>query len=248
MKKSFSRILSIFAVLLVMGMTVCAADAGDIKKNTVLQTNSDVELHEEPDAASTVTATLPGGTPVIIREDAADGWCKVSYKEDAGYVQISFLGTLGSQVISDSQNVTADSPNVEADNQDVADDSPNVENDRQSGTADSQNVETGNQNETDDSQNMTADGQSATEAETEQDQGAAAAAQEDKAVPENDNALDNEFKRIEEAGILAYEEAENAKNQAASERTWGIVIAVLVIAIFAVGITTTVINNKGKKK
>lgn len=42
MKKRFGGILGALLILLVMGMTVCAADAGDIKKNTVLQTNSEV--------------------------------------------------------------------------------------------------------------------------------------------------------------------------------------------------------------
>lgn len=246
MKKCFGRIVCVLAMLLVMGMTVCAEDAGNIKKNTVLQTNSEVELHEEPDAASAVTATLPGGTPVIIKEDAKDGWCLVSYKENAGYVQISFLGTLGSPVAAANQSETDDSQSATADSQNVTDDSQNEAVDSQSVADDTQNeadVTDDSQNEadvTDDTQNVTGD-------ETEQNQ-ETVTAQDESAVSEDNNALENEFKRIEEAGILAYEEAETTKNQAASERTWGIVIAVLVIAIFAVGITTTVINNKGKKK
>ena len=185
MKKRFGGILGALLILLVMGMTVCAADAGDIKKNTVLQTNSEVELHEAPDASSAVTATLPSGTPVIIKEDAADGWCKAAYKEDEGYVQTSCLVGLGSQ-----STPAAD-------------------------------------------ETQPADGDEA--------------AKGDDAVPENGNALDDEFKTIEEAAIVAYQEAETAKDQAASEKVWGIVIAVLVVAIFAVGIITTVRNNKGKK-
>ncbi len=239
MKKCFGRIVCVLAMLLVMGMTVCAADAGNIKKNAVLQTNSEVELHEEPDAASAVTATLPGGTPVIIKEDAKDGWCLVSYKENAGYVQISFLGTLGSPVAAANQSATDDSQSATADSQNMTDDSQNEADDSQNEadvTDDSQNEA----DVTDDTQNVTGD-------ETEQNQ-ETVTAQDESAVSEDNNALENEFKRIEEAGILAYEEAETTKNQAASERTWGIVIAVLVIAIFAVGITTTVINNKGKKK
>ena len=43
-------------------------------------------------------------------------------------------------------------------------------------------------------------------------------------------------------------EAEAAKKRAASGRIWKIVIAVLVIAIFAVGIGTTLAGNKGKKR
>ena len=47
---------------------------------------------------------------------------------------------------------------------------------------------------------------------------------------------------------MAYQEAENAEKQASSEKMWGIVIAVLGVAIFAVGIITTLAGNKGKKK
>ena len=84
MKKRLGTMAGVLLLVLVMGMTVWAADAGvidvDIKKNQVFQVNSDVELHEQPDAASAVTATLPGGTPVIAKEDAKDGWCLVAYQ------------------------------------------------------------------------------------------------------------------------------------------------------------------------
>lgn len=194
MRKRSGRILCVLAMLFVMGMTVCAADAEDIKKNMVLQTNSDVELHEEPDATSGITATLPGGTPVIVKEDEKDGWCMVAYREDTGYVEVSLLGVLGSQ-----------------------------------GTPGA------------------SDDQAVAENETAVDEGSKSDS-EKEATPETANALDEEFKVIKEEGQLAYQEAEAAKEQAASERTWGIVIAVLVIAIFAVGIITTLRNNKGKKK
>ncbi len=62
------------------------------------------------------------------------------------------------------------------------------------------------------------------------------------------NALDEEFRSVQEANRMAYQEAENAEKQASSEKMWGIVIAVLVVAIFAVGIITTLAGNKGKKK
>lgn len=194
MRKGMGRIICVLAMLLLMGMTVCAADAEGIKKNTVLQTSSDVELHEEPDESSGITASLPGGTPVVVKEDEKDGWCMVSYKEDTGYVQVSQLGTLGSQVTAGAEDDQA-AAGTEA----------------------------------------VPDGEAGPDAGQE-------------TVSGNDNGLDNEFKAMKEEGILAYQEAEAAKEQAASQKTWGIVIAVLVIAIFAVGITTTVVNNKGKKK
>ncbi|MDE7201245.1 MAG: SH3 domain-containing protein [Lachnospiraceae bacterium] len=182
MKKQLGRILGVLVMLLVMGMTVCASDAEDIKINKIFQLNSDVELHEQPDTASEVTASLPGGTTVIVKEDAKDGWCKVAYQENAGYVEISFLGLIGSQsapAVSEHQGTT---------------------------------------------ENETASG-----------------------IVGNVSALDEEFKTMKEEGRLAYQEAEDAKEQAKAEKKWGVVIAVLVIAIFAVGIIST-LRNKGNKK
>lgn len=155
MKKGLSRILCVLAIFCVMGMTVCASDTVDIKKNTIRQTNSDVELHEEPDLSSPVTAALQSGTPVIISEDAKDGWCLVMYRENTGYVQTSFLEVVVSQ-----------------------------------------------------------------------------------------EALDSEFQSIKDASILSYQEAEAAKKHDTQTRIWGAVIIVLVVAIFGVGIASTLKKNK----
>lgn len=191
MKKYLGKIISVLFVLLAMGMTVCAADADnieniEIRKNQVYQVNSDAELHEQPDASSAVTAVLPGGTPVIVREDAQGGWCLVAYQEQEGYVQVSVLGLLGS-VVTPAGQETAESG------------------------ADSEATESGTDTE-------------------------------------DANALDEEFRNVQEADMLAYQEAEAAKLQAASKKRWGVVIAVLVIAIFAVGITTALTGSKGNKK
>lgn len=104
MRKRFRGILCVLALLCAMGISVCAADTGDMKKaNTVWQTTCDVELHESPDAASAVTAALSGGTPVMLKEDEKDGWCLVMYQENTGYLQSGSLNLLGSQVDLDSE-------------------------------------------------------------------------------------------------------------------------------------------------
>lgn len=228
MKKHLHRILSVLFVLLAMGMTVCAADAENIKKNRVFQTNSDVELHEEPDSASAIIDTLSGGTPVIVREGAKDGWCMISYQDTVGYVEISFLGILGSQIApsaSQDQNV--------AGNEAVPVDEAVQGNEAQpaDGAAQADGVQP-------------ADGA----AQGNEAQPADVTPQNNETVVLNASALDEEFKNVQEENLLAYQEAEAAKVQAKSDRIWGIVIAVLVIAIFAVGIVTTLAGNKGKKK
>lgn len=217
MKRSLYRILSVFFILLAMGMTVCAADAENIKENRVFQTNSDVELHEKPDAASTIIGTLSGGTPVIVKEDAKDGWCMVSYQETVGYVEVSFLGILGSQIMPAAavSNVTA--------SESASTDGAVPDHEVQSADGAVQN------NEAQNNEVQSADG----------------AAQ---VALVNTDVLDEEFKIVQEENLLAYQEAQAAREQAKSNRIWGIVIAVLVIAIFAVGIVTTLVGNKGKRK
>lgn len=158
MNKWLGRVLCAFAILLMAGMTVCAADAEDIKKNAVLQTNGDTDLYETPDTASNVAAALPAGTPVIVTEGAQNGWCRVQYQESAGYVQIAFLDYLGSET-----------------------------------------------------------------------------------------AMEDEFEHIREEGFLRFQEAENVKKRIASERIWGTLIVVLVIAIFGVGIVSAMKKDKRKR-
>lgn len=235
MKKSLGRIVSVLCILLVMGMTVCAADVEDIKKNKVLQTNSDVELHEAPDAASAVTGTLSAATPVIVKEDAKDGWCMVAYQETVGYVQVTSLGLLGSQIapaVSEAQNVTGN----EATQDNTMQSSDGI---------------------------VQGDGEQPAvgAAQDNGEQAAAGAAQDNgtqssdnvvqndatQDVPVNVNSLDEEFKSVQEQNLLSFQEAEAAKAREKSDKVWKVIIAVLVVAIFAVGIVTT-LGNKGKKK
>ncbi len=232
MKKNLGKIVSVLCILLVMGMTVCAADVENIKKNRVFQTGSEVELHEAPDAASAVTGTLPGATPVIVKEDAKDGWCKVAYQETEGYVQVSSLVLLGSQStpgVSAGQDTTAS---------DVQSSVGTVQgNDAQSSVGTVQ----GN-----DAQSSAGEGQ---ENGTGNDAQVSAGAQD---VSVDINTLNEEFKNVQEENLLSFQEAEAAKEQQREQKKadimWKVIIAVLVVAIFAVGIVTTLVGNKGKKK
>lgn len=255
MKKYLGKIAGVLLILLAMGMTVCAAETDDIniKKNQVFQVNSDADLHEQPDAASAVTATLPGGTPVIVREDAADGWCLVSYQKQSGYVQVPVLGLLGSPVSSaapastdqEQQGVTENQtvPPGEADTDGAAVPTREAGTDGEadadstvsdSGTAGSGETQTPDRDLLD----------NGAEIKPESAQGKA----DGDALVQDVSVLDEEFRNVQEENIFSYQEAEAAKKRAASGRIWKIVIAVLVIAIFAVGIGTTLAGNKGKKR
>lgn len=236
MKRYWGKIAGVLFLVLAVGMTVRAADTDDIniKKNQVFQVNSDAELHEQPDAASAVTATLPGGTPVIVGEDAKDGWCKVAYQEKAGYVPVSILGILGSPVSPSAASASTDQ--------------------EQQGVAENRTAPSGEINADDKTvmgDRMVSDSETTAAGETKTtDEGTAIElGKRDGNVPLPDvSALDEEFQNLQEEDILSYQEAEAAQKKAVSEKVWGTVIAVLVIAIFAVGIITTLVGNKGKKR
>lgn len=249
MKKYLGKIAGVLLILLAMGMTVCAAETDDIniKKNQVFQVNSDADLHEQPDAASAVTATLPGGTPVIVREDAADGWCLVSYQKQSGYVQVSILGFLGSPISSAAPASTDQEQQGAAENQTVPPGEADTdgaaaqpgEADADSTVSDSGTAGSGETQTPD--RDLLDDG---AEIKPESAQGKA----DGDALVQDVSSLDEEFRNVQEENIFSYQEAEAAKKRAASGRIWKIVIAVLVIAIFAVGIGTTLAGNKGKKR
>lgn len=97
-KDKLGRIIGVLAALAIVAsarMAYAAEDAGDIKAGMVLQINDDATLYEEPDKPAAVAAALEKGTPVIITQDAKDGWCMVSYQGQSGYVQTSHLGIVG---------------------------------------------------------------------------------------------------------------------------------------------------------
>lgn len=228
MNKNSGRIICFIFALFVIGRivccpTVCAADIDEIKKNRVFQVSSDVELHVEPDLASEIAAMLPGGTPVIIKEDVQDGWCKVAYREQMGYVQIFFLATVGSPVTSTG---TVDQAAADS-----------------GGQTQNPIVHNGGE-QTEDSAVRSSEALPEDQA-TQNDQ---VQTHDEITTAGNTDALKDEFKVIQEQNLLSYQEAEIAKEQAKADRIWGIVIALLVIAIFAVGIVTTLSGNKGKKK
>lgn len=249
MKKYLGKIAGVLLILLAMGMTVCAAETDDIniKKNQVFQVNSDADLHEQPDAASAVTATLPGGTPVIVREDAADGWCLVSYQKQSGYVQVSILGFLGSPISSAAPASTDQEQQGAAENQTV----PPGEADTDGAAAQPGEADAGS---TVSDSGTAGSGETQTPDRDLLDDGAEIKPEsvqrkaDGDALVQDVSSLDEEFRNVQEENIFSYQEAEAAKKRAASGRIWKIVIAVLVIAIFAVGIGTTLAGNKGKKR
>lgn len=95
MRRWIGRILLTMAVFILGCIPVCAAE--EIKKDMVMETIEEVKLLEKAEGNATVVATLPAGTTVLITEDSSNGWCRVSVKEQSGYLQTAQLKTIGNK-------------------------------------------------------------------------------------------------------------------------------------------------------
>lgn len=63
---------------------------------------------------------------------------------------------------------------------------------------------------------------------------------------EDSTELDAEFARLEEESIMIVEEVERQREEARRSKIWGAVIVVLVMAIFVMGILSTVTDKKAE--
>lgn len=95
MRKWIGRILLAMAVLMLGCMPVCAAE--EIKKDMVMETIEEVKLLEKAEDNASVVATLPAGITVLITEDSSNGWCRVSVKEQSGYLRTTQLKPIGNK-------------------------------------------------------------------------------------------------------------------------------------------------------
>ena len=94
MKKKLSKLSLLLIAVLLLGMISYASEDTQITANTAMKVSTDATLYESASDSSNAVTTLASGTPVIVREDAKDGWCKVSYKDTYGYVKTESLAAL----------------------------------------------------------------------------------------------------------------------------------------------------------
>ena len=97
MKKWIREMVVIAVVVLLGSMPVSAAELEQVQKSMVLETVGEVELLDKPVATAQVVCTLSAGTAVVVLEDEDNDWCKVTYQEQEGYLEVSMLKTLGNQ-------------------------------------------------------------------------------------------------------------------------------------------------------
>lgn len=160
MKKIWKNLSTVIATAFILLMPVSVyASESIIAANTLMELSEQADVYEQENGQGVVLTTLEAGTPVISAEDinmagTGEEWCKISYQDTTGYVQLKHL------------------------KQFIAED------------------------------------------------------------------VEEQFDNISNTNKLVFEEVEYEKTQGNQKLVWGIVIAALVIAIFAVGIVSAAYKNK----
>ena len=160
MKNLWKNLSMIIAMVIILLVPMCTqASESIIAANTLMELTDQADVYEQENGQGTVLTTLEAGTPVISVEDInmsgdGDSWCKISYQDITGYIQLKQLKKFVAE--------------------DVAE----------------------------------------------------------------------EFDSIANTNKLVFEEKEFEDTQSSQKLIWGIVIAALVVAIFAVGIVSAVYKNK----
>lgn len=95
MKRLITIAGAIIALLVLHDLPVYAADLEQVTENMVLETSTDTEMYESPSETSAVIAALAQGTTVITLSQSENGWCRVSEKDQTGYIRLDNLKSVG---------------------------------------------------------------------------------------------------------------------------------------------------------
>lgn len=88
--RRLEMLVGIFLLLaIIMGIQANASE--EIPENSLWQISQDVEVKEQASEFSKGVGNLEKGTPVIVINQAEEGWYKIQYQKIVGYVQKSFL-------------------------------------------------------------------------------------------------------------------------------------------------------------
>ncbi len=79
------------ALLAAAAAIICVGQACALDYGAGTVTGDDLRLREEPNTSSSILDTLAAGTHVVVLEDAADGWYKVSCQDKTGYLSANYL-------------------------------------------------------------------------------------------------------------------------------------------------------------
>lgn len=178
---------------------------------TLQQTTRDVEVKESPNQNSNTVSDLPAGTGVIVYGEPQNSWSQIEYAGVSGYIESNALRAY--PVDGSAEELEQELEEIQEDTLQVTDEQePEEETKQESEQVPA--IAEGNDSESNASDIYIAD--SSTE------------------------ELDQEFEEVQEEMLRVIDEHELVQKSKRTSILWGIIIAVLVVAIFAVGVVSAI--------
>lgn len=182
---------------------------------TLQQTTKEAEIKEEPDQNANTLSELPAGTGVIVYGEPQDSWSQIEYAGVSGYMESSALKPY---MVGSVEELEQEFEGVQEDTLQVIDEHETEQESEQASAIDA------GSDSTTTLQQATKDTEIKVDDSTEE--------------------LDQEFEEVQEDMLRTIEEYEMEQKSKRTATLWGIIIAVLVIAIFAVGIVSALKKDK----
>ena len=102
----------LFLSVLTAMLLAATAFAADIATGAGTTTGSSLRLRSEPSTSASVVTTLDKSVAVAILDDSVDGWYKIAYNGNTGYVSADYLNVDQDNVFTTYGRVNSDGVNV----------------------------------------------------------------------------------------------------------------------------------------
>lgn len=102
----------LFLSVLTAMLLAATALASDIATGAGCTTGSSLRLRAEPSTSASVVTTLDKSVAVAILDDSVDGWYKIAYNGNTGYVSADYLNVDQDNVFTTYGRVNSDGVNV----------------------------------------------------------------------------------------------------------------------------------------
>ena len=105
----------LFLTVLTTMLLAVTASAADIASGAGTTTGSSLRLRSEPSTDASVITTLDKDVTVALQDGSVDGWYKVSYNGNTGYVSADYLAVDSDNVFTTYGRVNSEGVNVRSD-------------------------------------------------------------------------------------------------------------------------------------
>ena len=105
----------LFLTVLTTMLLAVTASAADIASGAGTTTGSSLRLRSEPSTDASVVTTLDKDVTVALQDGSVDGWYKVSYNGNTGYVSADYLAVDSDNVFTTYGRVNSEGVNVRSD-------------------------------------------------------------------------------------------------------------------------------------